>query len=103
MSAGTIGFGLQKSSLIDYPGRVAAVAFLPGCPFACPYCHNPELVSGVDDDSLYSWAQVRTHLQARFGLLSGLVFSGGEPSMHDELGDYIEDARALGYAIKVDT
>lgn len=98
-----VGFGLQKSSLIDYPGRVAAVAFLPGCPFACPYCHNPELAQGLDDGSLLSWERVRDHLKARFGLLSGLVFSGGEPTMHDELPAYIEEARRLGFAVKVDT
>lgn len=95
--------GLQKSSLIDFPGRVAAVVFLPGCNFACPYCHNPGLVSNVDIEALADWPEVLGHLSRRRGLLSGVVFSGGEPCLHGDLPVLAGMVRSLGYAVKLDT
>lgn len=95
--------GLLKTSLIDYPGRVAAVAFLPGCNFACPYCHNPGLARNADAEGLMDWELALAHLRSRRGLLSGLVLTGGEPTLHESLGRLVEDARDLGYAVKLDT
>lgn len=95
--------GLQKTSLVDYPGRVASVFFLPGCNFTCPYCHNPELVSKVDLSALVPLDQAFNHLRRRAGLITALVISGGEPTLHAGLPDLVAQARALGLLVKLDT
>ena len=95
--------GLQKTSLVDYPGRVAAVFFLPGCNLACPYCHNPELVSNVDMSALVPLKQAGAHLERRAGLITALVISGGEPTLHSGLPDLVAQAHALGLVVKLDT
>lgn len=95
--------GLQKTSLIDFPGRVAGVVFLPGCNFSCPYCHNPDLVVDVDLSALTAWTDILAYLERRRGLLTGVVFSGGEPTLHEELPVLAAQVRALGYAVKLDT
>ncbi|MDX9959377.1 MAG: anaerobic ribonucleoside-triphosphate reductase activating protein, partial [Spirochaetia bacterium] len=95
--------GLQKTSLVDYPGRVASVFFLPGCNFACPYCHNPELVVSVDMSALVPMAQAFDHLRRRAGLITALVISGGEPTLHPGLPELVSEARALGLLVKLDT
>jgi pyruvate formate lyase activating enzyme len=82
---------------------VAAVAFLPGCNLRCPYCHNAGLVLAPDKAGLTPWPLILRHLERRRGLLSGLVFSGGEPCLHLGLPDLAGQARSLGYAIKLDT
>jgi pyruvate formate lyase activating enzyme len=98
-----LSVGLQKTSLVDYPGRVAAVFFLPGCNFACPYCHNPELVTNVDLSTLVPLDQAFDHLRRRAGLITALVISGGEPTLHPGLPDLVSEARALGLLVKLDT
>ncbi len=99
--------GLQKTSLIDFPGRVACVAFLPGCDLSCPFCHNPELAkpSGFPDaaDDLIEWEEALAFLEKRKGVLGGIVFSGGEPLLSRELPRMVAAARALSYAVKIDT
>lgn len=98
--------GLQKTSLVDYPGRVAAVLFLPGCCFRCPYCHNPGLVEPASDDSpdeLLPWSEALAFLERRLGLLTGLVISGGEPTLRENLPELVASIRNLGYAVKLDT
>jgi pyruvate formate lyase activating enzyme len=95
--------GLQKISLVDYPGRVAAVFFLPGCNFVCPYCHNPELVSDVDLSALVPLDQAFDHLRRRAGLITALVISGGEPTLHAGLPEIVAQAKALGLLVKLDT
>jgi len=95
--------GLQKVSLIDFPGKVAAVIFTRGCNFRCPYCHNPELVdpdryvSPLDEES------VLLFLQSRVDRIQGVVISGGEPTIHEDLADFARRVRSLGYAVKLDT
>jgi pyruvate formate lyase activating enzyme len=96
--------GLQKSSLIDYPGKVSCVCFVSGCNFRCPYCHNPDLVKGnisnlspVDDQSFYAF------LMKRKGLLDGVVISGGEPTLRKDLPEICATIKALGYPVKLDT
>jgi pyruvate formate lyase activating enzyme len=95
--------GLQKNSLIDYPGRIAAVIFLQGCNFRCPYCHNAELVEPACFGEPISEASVMEFLKSRVGKLEGVVISGGEPTIHDDLPDFIRAVRKLGYAVKLDT
>jgi pyruvate formate lyase activating enzyme len=95
--------GFVKSSLIDYPGKVAAVVFTQGCNFRCPYCHNPDLVYPERFGELLDIEQIFDFLQRRRGLLDGVVFCGGEPTIQEDLPEAILRVRALGYAVKVDT
>lgn len=94
---------LLKTSLIDYPGRVASVAFLPGCNLRCPYCHNPELALGAGLPELSDWQSTLDHLRRRRGLITGLVFSGGEPCLRPELAAMAAQAREAGVRVKLDT
>ncbi|MCR4708889.1 MAG: anaerobic ribonucleoside-triphosphate reductase activating protein [Clostridiales bacterium] len=94
--------GLQKMTLLDFPGRVACTVFIGGCDFRCPFCHNFELVDGtakpiMDDEELLSF------LSGRKGLLDGVAFTGGEPMINPGLPELIRKIRDLGYAIKLDT
>ena len=95
--------GLQKFSLSDFPGRLSAIVFAQGCNFRCPYCHNPELVDPGRFLSPVSEKDVISLLLDRIGRLEGVVITGGEPTIHDDLPDFIRKIRALGYAIKLDT
>lgn len=97
--------GLQKTSLIDYPGRVSCVLFTQGCNFCCPYCHNPSLV--VSSDRAKKGAvqedEILEFLERRKGLLDGVVISGGEPTLHPDLIDFCRRIKKLGYLVKLDT
>ena len=96
--------GIQKNSLIDYPGKLSCVIFLSGCNFDCPYCHNPSLVRGTDrcpatsgDEALFNF------LKSRKDFLDGVVISGGEPTLEKNLVKLCEAVKGLGYSIKLDT
>ncbi|MEM2087308.1 MAG: anaerobic ribonucleoside-triphosphate reductase activating protein [Thermoproteota archaeon] len=94
--------GIQKLSLIDYPGRVACTLFTFGCNFRCPYCHNPELV--IDDGTpLIPESDVLRFLEDRRGFLDGVCITGGEPTLHDDLPNFIKRVKGLGYSVKLDT
>jgi pyruvate formate lyase activating enzyme len=95
--------GLQKTSLIDFPDKVSAVVFLQGCNFRCPFCHNPELVLGARFQEPLDEAEFFAFLNKRKHQLDGIVISGGEPTVHADLPDFIRLIRAYGYAIKIDT
>jgi pyruvate formate lyase activating enzyme len=96
--------GIQKTSLVDYPGRVSAVLFTAGCNFMCPYCHNPGLVATVAGaDGMHSIDEALAFLESRRGLLSAVVISGGEPTLHAELPALVDSIRAMGFLVKVDT
>lgn len=88
--------GMTALTTIDFPGRLAAVLFLQGCPWRCDYCHNPHLLPARGDIEL-DWQQVHAFLQRRAGLLDGVVFSGGEPTLQPLLGEAIAAVRQLGY------
>ena len=94
--------GLQKMTLLDFPGRVACTVFLGGCDFRCPFCHNYELACGtapavMDDGELLAF------LSKRQGLLDGVAITGGEPCLHAGLPDLLARIRELGFATKLDT
>lgn len=95
--------GFQKLSLIDYPGKTCAVIFTQGCNFRCVYCHNPELVYPELFSKLIPFKEICEFLKERRGLLDGVVFSGGEPTLQEDLVEKINDIHSLGYAIKLDT
>lgn len=95
--------GLIKFTLIDYPGHVAAVVFTQGCNFRCRYCHNPELVYPHLLQESMPKEDVLSFLRKRKGTLEGVVITGGEPTMHLGLMDFMAEIKALGYKIKLDT
>ena len=96
--------GMQKLTLLDYPGKVACTVFLSGCNLRCPYCHNPGLVlpdqinaPGIPESEVFAF------LEQRKGKLDGICITGGEPTLQPELPGFLEKLRELGYAIKLDT
>ncbi|MDR3283890.1 MAG: anaerobic ribonucleoside-triphosphate reductase activating protein [Treponema sp.] len=95
---------LVKTSLVDYPGRVAAAVFCRGCNLRCPYCYNAELVTGaLSDDEAVTVDQILAHLEKRKNVLTGFVLSGGEPLLCPVAAELVSTARKLGYHIKLDT
>jgi len=94
--------GLQKMTLLDFPGRVACTVFLGGCDFRCPFCHNFELVDGTARP-LLDEAELLAFLGKRRGLLDGVAITGGEPCLHRDLPELLEKIRALGFSVKLDT
>ena len=98
--------GMVKTSLIDFPERIACVLFTQGCNWDCYYCHNRELiprVPGIGGPAQIPTEQVLAFLRSRVDLLEGVVISGGEPTLHADLGDFIRSIRTLGFAVKLDT
>lgn len=94
--------GLQKNSLIDYPGKVSAVVFVSGCNFRCPYCHNPELARGRYPQRI-PLADVLDFVGRRRALLDGVVITGGEPTLWPHLYAFCYDLKQLKMAVKLDT
>lgn len=94
--------GLQKVTLLDYPGKVAATVFTPGCNLRCPFCHNASLVlqPGGED---FPPEEVLGFLKKRRGVLDGVCVSGGEPLLQPDLSDFLGRVQALGFAVKLDT
>ena len=95
--------GLQKLSLVDFPGKLAATVFTGGCNLRCPFCHNAPLVTRLNKSPLLTEEEVLELLAARKGFLDGVVLSGGEPLLQPGAADFLEKVRTLGYAVKLDT
>jgi pyruvate formate lyase activating enzyme len=95
--------GLLKFTLIDYPGKVAAVVFTQGCNFRCPFCHNPELVVPELFEAPLPVQDVLEFLNKRKNQLEAVVISGGEPTVHADLADFIRPIKGMGYHVKLDT
>lgn len=95
--------GLNKTTLLDYPGRVAATVFLGGCNFRCPFCHNASLVTEPDSQPQLSREEVLLFLKKRAGLLDGVCVTGGEPTLAPDLPDFLRKVKELGLLIKLDT
>jgi pyruvate formate lyase activating enzyme len=95
--------GLQKVSLIDYPGLICATIFLQGCNFKCSYCHNPELVDPRLFQPCIKENEVLDFLNTRKGKLDALTITGGEPTIHDDLALFIKQIKKMKFAVKLDT
>ena len=95
--------GLQKTSLIDYPGKICCIIFTQGCNFRCPYCHNPELVlpelfsPSIEEEEIFSF------LEKRKKYLDGVSITGGEPCIHKDILAFLEKVKNIGYSVKLDT
>ena len=95
--------GLQKLTLLDFPGYVACTLFTGGCNMRCPFCHNALLVTEAQSQKLYKNEEILAFLKKRVGVLDGVAITGGEPTLMKGLREFIVEARALGYKIKLDT
>jgi pyruvate formate lyase activating enzyme len=94
---------LRKTSLVDYPGKVAATLFFAGCDLRCPWCHNRELVLGVQGEDLIAPEEALAHIRKRRRVLGGVVLSGGEPTLWTDLPALIAEIKKLGLSVKLDT
>ena len=95
--------GVQKLTLLDYPGRIACTVFTDGCNFRCPFCHNAPLVLPDREKQRSDTDAVLEFLKKRSGLYEGVAVTGGEPTLHADLPDFLRSVKALGYMIKLDT
>lgn len=95
--------GLQKTTLLDYPGHVAATVFLGGCNMRCPFCHNMDIVDCREDEGEYSREEVQNFLASRKKILDGVCITGGEPTLYKDLPDFIREIKDLGLKVKLDT
>lgn len=94
--------GLQKMTLLDFPGRVACTVFLQGCNYRCPFCHNSALIPSTGD-VLMDDKELLSFLKKRTGLLDGVCITGGEPTLQKELPQLLGGIKELGYGVKLDT
>lgn len=95
--------GYQKTTLLDYPGHVAATIFTGGCNFCCPFCHNSDLVVNSTMSPCISQEEIFAFLKKRKNVLSGICITGGEPTLQTNLSKFIKKVHSLGYKIKLDT
>ncbi|GBC88919.1 Pyruvate formate-lyase 1-activating enzyme [bacterium HR13] len=95
--------GFQRFTLIDYPGKVSCIVFTQGCNFRCPYCYNVELVLPEYFGKTIPEEEILSFLEQRVGKLEGVVITGGEPTIHAGLKDFIEKVKKLSFSVKLDT
>ncbi len=95
--------GLERFSVIDYPGKTCAIVFTVGCNFRCPYCHNPELVTKNKDTVIVEETEILEFLENRIGKLDALSITGGEPTLHEDLLSFMEKVKEMGFSIKLDS
>lgn len=95
--------GLQKLTLLDYPGHIACTVFTAGCDFRCPFCHNSSLVLPEAFGPRIEVDELLSFLQKRRGILDGVAITGGEPLLHADLPELLRQIKALGFLIKLDT
>jgi pyruvate formate lyase activating enzyme len=95
--------GLQKLTLVDYPGKVAATVFLIGCNFKCGFCHNPELVNWSGEQNEINEKDFFEFLKGKEGLIEGACITGGEPTIYPDLIDFVKKIKDMGFLIKLDT
>ncbi len=96
-------YGINKTTLLDYPGHVAATLFTGGCNMRCPFCQNSILVLDPTSQPGLTADEVMMFLKKRRGILEGICITGGEPTLQPRLGEFIRQVRELGYLVKLDT
>lgn len=94
--------GMQKVTLLDFPDTLSCIIFTKGCNFKCPFCQNSGLINNLDDDTL-EMDKVFSYLEKRKGILEGVVITGGEPTIHKDLKEFIKKIKDMGYKVKLDT
>ena len=94
--------GIQKLTLLDYPGKTACIIFCYGCNFLCPFCHNALLVT-EKAESFIPEEEILAFLKKRQGILDGVCVTGGEPTLQKDLKEFLGKVKALGYSVKLDT
>ena len=95
--------GLQKTTLLDYPGKVACTIFTGGCNFRCPFCHNASLVTRIDSEERIDESELFSYLEKRKGILDGVCITGGEPLLQPDIEEFCQKIKSLGLLIKLDT
>ena len=95
--------GLQKLTLLDFPGHTACTVFTPGCNLRCPFCHNGGVVIPDRDTQYYTEDEIFAFLKKRAGVLDGVAVTGGEPLLQPDIGEFLKKVRELGYKVKLDT
>lgn len=95
--------GLQKLTLLDYPGKVACTIFTAGCNFRCPFCHNASLVVDTYKNEEITQKEVSAFLKKRMGVLDGVCVTGGEPLIQSDIEPFLRQIKEMGYAVKLDT
>jgi pyruvate formate lyase activating enzyme len=95
--------GYITSSLIDYPGKICSVIFLPDCNFRCPFCQNPDLITKPDKIPNIEPERIFEHLKSRRKWLDGVCVTGGEPCLHQNLPEFLSKIKELGFLVKLDT
>ena len=95
--------GFQKTTLLDFPGKIAATVFTGGCNFRCPFCHNASLVTHINREETISEDEVLSYLNKRKNILDGVCITGGEPLLHADIGAFCDQIHGLGLSVKLDT
>lgn len=94
--------GMQKLTLLDFPGKMACTLFTPGCNFLCPFCHNSSLVTDIDEHFIKA-EEVLRFLRARQGILEGVCITGGEPLLQKDIEDFMREIKDMDFLLKLDT
>lgn len=96
-------YGFQKTTLLDFPGRVACTVFTGGCNFRCPFCHNASLVLRPGENEPFSEDEILSYINKRKGILDGVCVTGGEPLLNDDIEPFLRKIKDSGLLVKLDT
>lgn len=95
--------GFQKTTLLDYPGKVACTVFTAGCNLRCPFCHNAFLVTEIDPSNRFEHSELLDYMKKRRTILDGVCITGGEPLLYADTLDFIKEIKDIGLSVKLDT